>query len=100
MTLYPTYDILIFIEPKQTRALRVTNMSTLTARLAEVTNKQNSTIVMWSADGANFQEWAINNLDHKNSVAHKLIGSLVTAINNNNISVENAKQQFIAALSN
>ena len=75
-------------------------MSTLTARLAEINSKQNSTVVMWSADGANFQEWAINNIDYKGSVAHKLIGSLVTAINNNNISVENAKAQFVAALSN
>lgn len=79
-------------------------MSALTARLAKIENSNKQNIngneVMYSAAGASFQEWAINNIDYKNSTAHKMIGSLVTAINNNRISVEDARNQFVAALSN
>lgn len=73
-------------------------MSTLTARLNAVKNE--TTIKMYSVDGANFQEYAINHLDRKGSKAHSMIGSLVTAINNNQISVEDATSRFIAALEN
>lgn len=73
-------------------------MSTLTARLNAV--KNTNEVKMYSAEGASFQEYAINRLDRKGSDAHKMIGSLVTAINNNQISVNEATARFIAALEN
>lgn len=71
----------------------------LTAIINERNSKQ-STEVMYSAAGAKFQEYCINRLDRKNSAAHKMIGSLVTAINNNQISVSEATSRFNAALEN
>jgi len=71
-------------------------MSALTARLAQ----NNTTVKMYSVEGATFQEKALGMLDYKGSEAHKLIGSLVTAINNNQISVNDAFAKFTAALSN
>jgi hypothetical protein len=73
-------------------------MSTLSARLNEV--KNSNTVKMYSVEGAKFQEVAINMLDRKGSAAHLMIGALVTAINNNQISVEDATSRFIAALEN
>ena len=72
-------------------------MSLLSQKLNEV--KKNE-IKMYSVEGATFQEYAINHLDRKGSQAHGMIGSLVTAINNNQISVEDATVRFIAALEN
>lgn len=72
-------------------------MSTLQARL-QATRQNNSAIAMYSVDGATFQEYALNLLDYKGSAAHKAIGGLVTAINNKQISVVDAKSQFIALL--
>ena len=63
-------------------------MSALTARLNAV--KQQNEVKMYSVEGAQFQEWAINNLDAKGSKAHQTIGSLVTKINNNQITVAEA----------
>ncbi len=74
-------------------------MSALTQRLNAVKTAQTSE-VMYSAEGAKFQEFAISNLDFKGSSAHKMIGGLVTDINNNRISVNEATAKFIAALSN
>lgn len=71
--------------------------SQLSQRLAAA--KLNKPEVMYSAIGAEFQEWALSNLDCKGSIAHKSIGTLVTSINNNQISVENARNQFTALLS-
>lgn len=71
-------------------------MMTLSQRLAAV--KTSKPEVMYTAEGANFQEFALSNLDFKGSVAHKSIGKFVTMINNNEISVESAKSQFIALL--
>lgn len=72
-------------------------MTSLTARLNAV--KQNSKPeVMYSVDGANFQEYALSNLDNRGSEAHKSIGKFVTMINNNEISIEDAKIQFTALL--
>jgi hypothetical protein len=73
-------------------------MSTLTARLNAVKNE--NTVKMYSAEGASFQEYAINRLDRKGSQAHMMIGALVTAINNNQITVAEATNRFIAALEN
>lgn len=73
-------------------------MMSLKDRLAAA-QKTSKPEVMYSVDGANFQEWALSNLDNRGSAAHKSIGTLVTAINNNNITVEAAKSQFIALLS-
>lgn len=69
-------------------------MSALTARLNAVKNTEK----MYSVEGANFQEFAINHLDRKGSTAHMMIGALVTAINNDRMTVSEAKQQFFAAL--
>jgi len=63
-------------------------MSALTAKLAAVRNS--NSIKMYSAEGASFQEYALNNLDAKGSKAHQTIGSLVTKINNNVITVAEA----------
>lgn len=52
--------------------------------------------VMYSAEGAMFQEWALSNLDLKGSVAHQSIGRLVTAINNGYKSVTEAKSEFVS----
>lgn len=71
-------------------------MSALTAKLAAVRN--NNQQVMYSAEGAQFQEWALNNLDSKGSAAHMMIGKLVTMINNNQISVSDAVAQYSALL--
>lgn len=74
-------------------------MSALTARLASIEAKKNNE-VMYSVEGAQFQEYAISILDFKGSAAHKMIGSLVTAINNKQISVSEATARYQAALSN
>lgn len=72
-------------------------MSTLTARLNA--NKQNTIApVMYSAEGARFQEVAISMLDAKGSEAHKSIGKLVTAINNNQITYADAMAQYVSLL--
>ena len=71
-------------------------MSALMNRLNAVKTSEK----MYSVDGAKFQEWAINRIDYKGSSAHLMIGSLVTAINNNQISVNEAETRFQAALSN
>ena len=56
---------------------------------------------MFSDEGAKFQEDCLNTVGLvKFSPAHKMIGSLVTAINNNQISVSEATKKFNAALSN
>lgn len=73
-------------------------MSALSQRLAEVSKK--SEVKMYSVAGATFQEYALNHLDRKGSAAHLMIGSLVTAINNDQISVEDATARFVAALEN
>ena len=70
-------------------------MMSLSERLAAA---KKNTEVMYTVDGANFQEWALNRLDARGSIAHKAIGGLVTAINNNKIDVATAKSQFIALL--
>lgn len=76
----------------------------MTSKMMSLTERLNaakkSNEVMYSVDGANFQEWALNNLDARGSNAHKAIGTLVTAINNNRVTVESAKSQFIALLNN
>lgn len=61
---------------------------------------KNAEIKMYSAAGATFQEWAINRLDRKGSTAHSMIGSLVTAINNSQVTVSEAESRFVAALEN
>jgi hypothetical protein len=74
--------------------------------LAQRLNNVNETSVspasagtkMYTVEGAQFQERALNALDFKGSVAHKMIGSLVTAINNNQISVRDAEIKFASAL--
>lgn len=70
-------------------------MSTLTARL-----NASKTIapVMFSAEGAKFQEVAISMLDAKGSSAHKSIGQLVTLINNSQITYADAIAQYISLL--
>lgn len=72
-------------------------MSLLSQKLNSVKNTE---IKMYSVAGATFQEWAINRLDRKGSTAHSMIGSLVTAINNNQISVNEAESRFVASLEN
>lgn len=67
-------------------------MSTLTARL-------NASKQMYSVDGAKFQEYALSILDNKGSQAHQSIGALVTKINNNQITVNEAIAQYSALLS-
>lgn len=74
-------------------------MSALTARLNAVSAKKND-VVMYSVDGAMFQEWACNRIDFKGSPAHLSIGKLVTDINNNRLTVDAAKYAFTALLSN
>lgn len=71
-------------------------MTSLTARLAAVKNQ--NTEVMYSVAGATFQEWALNRIDYRGSEAHKAIGSLVTAINNNRLTVAEAQKRFTALL--
>lgn len=75
---------------------RVTKMTSLTARLQAVKNQ--TTEVMYSVAGATFQEWALNRIDYRGSEAHKSIGSLVTAINNNRMTVSEAQTRFTALL--
>jgi hypothetical protein len=75
----------------------ITEMMSLSERLAAA-KQNNKPEVMYTVEGATFQEYALSNLDFKGSVAHKSIGTLVTAINNNQITVEAAKSQFIASL--
>jgi hypothetical protein len=70
-------------------------MSTLTARLNA--SKQNAQ-VMYSVDGAKFQEVALSMLDCKGSAAHKSIGQFVTAINNNQITYTQAIAQYTSLL--
>lgn len=72
-------------------------MSALSNRLAAIEAKKTSE-VMYTAEGADFQEWALSMLDYKGSAAHKMIGSLVTAINNNVLTVKEARSQFVFAL--
>lgn len=79
-------------------------MSTLTARLAA--NKAQNTIapVMWTPEGAKFQEdmcvMGQNTLgkNFKGSEAHKNIGSLVTKINNNELTVAAATAIYVSLL--
>jgi len=73
-------------------------MSALSQRLAAVSQKNETK--MYSVAGATFQEWAINRLDRKGSLAHSMIGGLVTAINNDQITVNEAESRFLAALEN
>jgi hypothetical protein len=73
-------------------------MSALTERLAA--SKAKSQPVMYSASGAMWQESALARIDFKGSAAHLSIGRLVTAINNNMISVECADREFVSLLSN
>lgn len=56
--------------------------------------------IMYTAIGAEFQEYCLANLDNRGSAAHKMIGSLVTMINNNRISVSDAKTAFNSAKAN
>lgn len=72
-------------------------MSTLTARL-NASKIEKTSEVMYSVDGAKFQEWAINRIDAKGSAAHLSIGKLVTMINNNVITVAEAESKFTALL--
>lgn len=73
----------------------------ISTRLAALKNTQMSKPeVMYSAIGAEFQEYCLANLDSRGSAAHKMIGSLVTAINNNKISVSDAKTAFNSAKAN
>ena len=73
-------------------------MSTLTARLNAA--KQNSKPeVMYSVNGAKFQEYALSVLDAKGSEAHRSIGHFVTAINNDKITIVEAIAQYSALLS-
>ncbi len=62
-------------------------------------NSSNNNVVMYSREGAEFQEWAPSKLDAKGSEAHKAIGQLVTAINNAETTVDVAKSKFIRLLS-
>jgi hypothetical protein len=62
-------------------------------------NNTNTNINMYSREGAEFQEWALNRLDFKGSQAHEAIGKLVTAINNAETTVEKAQSQYIRLLS-
>jgi hypothetical protein len=68
--------------------------ATLSARQSSV----QSNVSMYSAEGASFQEWALSRIDFKGSVAHQSIGRLVTDINNKNISVADAKNDFLSKL--
>jgi hypothetical protein len=58
----------------------------------------NNRSAMYSPDGAQFQEYALNNLDYKGSAAHRAIGSLVTAINKHEMTVAEAKATFHSLL--
>lgn len=67
----------------------MTKLMSLTDRMNAVKNSKPE--IMYSVAGANFQEWALSNLDNRGSIAHKSIGKFVTAINNNQITIESAK---------
>lgn len=73
-------------------------MSALSNAMKNYNNRQNEN--MYSVEGASFQEWAINRIDFKGSKAHMSIGKLVTDINNNRISVIDAKVEFTSLLNN
>lgn len=62
-------------------------------RLVKQTND-----IMYSADGAYFQGWALSQLDYVHSEAHKSIGRLVRAINNGNMEVSVAKMVYVGLL--
>lgn len=68
----------------------------MSSRLSQVMSK--STVVMFSAEGASFQEWALRKLDLKGSVAHQSIGKFVTAINNSKMTIGDAERAFVALL--
>lgn len=55
-------------------------------------NNTSKTTVMYSREGAQFQEWALSQVNDKSHSA--LIGQLVTKINNNQISVDGAVREF------
>lgn len=74
-------------------------MSALSNAMKNYNNRQNAEI-MYSVEGASFQEYCISILDAKGSKAHQAIGKLVTDINNNRISVIDAKAQFVTLLNN
>ena len=82
---------------RETEQTKETKMNSTTSNWVNRINA--SKPVMYSVAGAKFQEYALSILDAKNSTAHKSIGSFVTAINNNQISVEQATEQYVSLLS-
>jgi hypothetical protein len=71
-------------------------MGVLSNRLQAV--KQSKSNVMWSLAGSAWQESAIARIDYKGSPAHMSIGKLVSWINNNVITVQEAEAQFVTLL--
>ena len=71
----------------------------LTAKLAERNNKSQSPAsngtVMYTVEGAMFQERCLNKVNDKSY--SKLIGQLVTLINNKEITVAEAEERFFNA---
>lgn len=71
--------------------------SLLLSRLGKTPVAAQSHDIMWTREGAQFQERALSMVGTDKSHS-KLIGELVTAINNNRISVEQAEKQFNNAI--
>lgn len=72
-------------------------MSLLSQRLNKVSQSPvTSNVIMYTVEGAMFQEKCLSMVSDKSY--SKLIGNLVTAINNKQISVRDAEQQFNDAI--
>jgi hypothetical protein len=103
---YLSYDDKVILISKRTQVSanqakgRVKQMSTSnwTSRInGNQSTATQSREIMWTREGANFQERALSMIGADKSHS-KLIGELVTAINNNRISVEAAERQFNNAI--
>lgn len=70
---------------------------TLNERIAKAQNNNNSAIKMYSVDGAKFQEYALSLVGSDKSYSG-FIGQLVTAINNDKLTVAEATKQINAAI--
>lgn len=57
-------------------------------------SKYQTSPVMYSVDGARFQEYALSILDYKCSPAHMAIGHFVTAINNGKMTIGEATEAY------
>ena len=68
-----------------------------TAKMVATSLPVSNGLVMWTSEGARFQEWALSQVGTDKSLSG-LIGRLVTKINNSQITLIDAQAHFNDAL--